>query len=65
MDLWCEKRFADNISSDQLERLLTELMHRGRIAVHVEQLEETFPVGDVYDNSCKHNGKLTILFVGE
>jgi len=63
MDIWCEKRFADNLSNDQLERLLIELGNRDRIAVHVAQLDETFPIEDVYDNTSVLGGNLTILYV--
>ena len=63
MDIWNEERFVEDISNDQLERLLNELIKKDRIAVHVESLAETFPVEDVYDNTSVLGGDLTILLV--
>ena len=63
IDLWCEKRFVEDINCDQLERLLVELVRREKILVHVETLAETFPVEDVYDNTSVLSGDLKILLV--
>ena len=63
IDLWCEKRFVEDINCDQLERLLVELVRREKILVHVETLAETFPVEDVYDNTSVLSVDLKILLV--
>ena len=57
------KKLVDDMNYDQQEALLTELMNRGRLAVHVASREETVVVDDVYDNSGGREPILTILLI--
>ncbi|MCP4526737.1 MAG: hypothetical protein GY833_12645 [Aestuariibacter sp.] len=45
------RTFARALEAGQQESILTAMMELGSICVHVDQLKETFPVEDVYDNS--------------
>jgi hypothetical protein len=45
------KQLADALTADEKLALVTELVSRGEILVHVGQLETTFDVIDVYENT--------------
>ena len=67
--------FVKSLTPAKQERLLTAMMNSGTLSVHVEKLNETFDVLDVYDNSGEASSncgkgeasadttKLTILYV--
>jgi serine protease inhibitor len=57
------KQLVSNLTLQQQEELLTEMMNQGELLVHVYSLETTFPVDDVYDNSSELEGVRTVLLV--
>ena len=57
------KQLVSNLTLQQQEELLTEMMNQGRLLVHVHSKEETFQIEDVYDNSSELDGVRTVLLV--
>ena len=65
------EKLVDDLTADDQNKLLTELMNRNRIAVNVASRDETVDVDDVYCNSSPHqmetnpesNGVLTIILI--